>query len=67
MHTHGEEWCLSELIRLRGEVLAMQGRRTEAVRCYNEAIAVAQRQHAAAMELAVAASLRRLEEHVIPE
>jgi tetratricopeptide (TPR) repeat protein len=62
VHTYGEEWCLSELMQRRGDILAHEGRRDDARRAYQEALAVAQRQHAAILEQAAALSLRRLEE-----
>ncbi len=51
-----------ELFRLQGEVLATVGpaKFTEAESCYQRALALAQKQHAKALELLAAMSLCRL-------
>lgn len=66
VHTYGEEWCLSELMQQRGDLLAREGRRDDARRAYQEALAVAQRQHAAPLAQSAAFSLRRLEKSDSP-
>ena len=58
-HERGEERYLAELCRLKGEMLLMRGDEN-AADCFNEAIAVAQRQKAKSLELRAAMSLARL-------
>jgi predicted ATPase len=58
-HERGEERYLAELYRLKGEMLLMRGDEN-AADCFNEAIAVAQRQKAKSLELRAAMSLARL-------
>jgi tetratricopeptide (TPR) repeat protein len=57
--TH-ERWCLSELHRLKGELLKAEGEREQAEACFKEAIAVSRRQSAKAWELRAAVNLGRL-------
>jgi predicted ATPase len=58
----GEERYLSELYRLKGELLVMRDGPTiaDAIDCFNEAIKVAQRQKAKSWELRAALSLARV-------
>jgi predicted ATPase/class 3 adenylate cyclase len=58
----GEEWCKAELYRLKGELLLQQSsdNQPEAESCFQQAIAVAQSQHAKSWELRAATSLARL-------
>jgi tetratricopeptide (TPR) repeat protein len=56
----GERFCQPELLRLKGEALAMKGQEVESERCLREAIAVATQQEAKLFELRSAVSLCRL-------
>jgi predicted ATPase len=55
-----ERFFEAELRRLRGELLLMQGDKTEAEACFKHAIEVARRQQAKSWELRATTSLARL-------
>ena len=59
---NGEEWYMPELIRIRGELLLLQGDpgAAEAEDCYSRSLAWARRQGALSWELRTATSLARL-------
>ena len=57
----GERWCETELHRLKGELLLMQGEaESEVEGCFCQALEVARRQEAKSLELRTAMSLGRL-------
>jgi predicted ATPase len=58
----GEHWWDAELHRVKGEMLLSQSRqsRSEAKRCFEQALAVAHGQNAKSLELRAAMSLARL-------
>jgi class 3 adenylate cyclase/predicted ATPase len=58
----GEHWWDAEILRLRGDLLSRgpSGDRSEGERCYHEALAIAETQHAQAFKLRCATSLARL-------
>jgi class 3 adenylate cyclase/predicted ATPase len=58
----GEQWCESELHRLKGELLLQQNsdNATAAETCFQHAITIAQNQQAKSFELRAATSLARL-------
>jgi class 3 adenylate cyclase/tetratricopeptide (TPR) repeat protein/ABC-type transport system involved in cytochrome c biogenesis ATPase subunit len=56
----GEGWYQAELVRRRGELLALLGDEHEAQLCLEEAIEIAKSQYARAWELRAAVSLGRL-------
>jgi predicted ATPase len=60
--TTGERWYVSELYRLKGELLLQQseGKQAEAETCFQQAIAIAQNQQAKSLELRATTSLARL-------
>jgi predicted ATPase len=62
VRTTGECWWEAELRRLKGELLLAQSRdqHTAAQACFQQALAVARRQQAKALELRAAVSLSRL-------
>jgi adenylate cyclase len=59
-HQRREERYLSELYRLKGELLLQRDEPIDAAGCFNEAIKVAQRQVAKSWELRASLSLARL-------
>ena len=61
-HTTGESWTAAELHRLKGELLLLVSadNHTEAERWFHQALAIARRQQAKALELRAAMSLSRL-------
>jgi DNA-binding SARP family transcriptional activator len=65
VETTGERYCEADLVRLRGELLLMQGDQDEASQheaesCFQQAIEVARRQQAKSWELRATTSLARL-------
>ncbi|SHL83355.1 ATP-binding protein [Bradyrhizobium lablabi] len=57
----GELWCVPELLRIKGETLLLEKRLVpEAERCFDDALAMANKQGAASLELRTAMSLARL-------
>jgi adenylate cyclase len=56
----GEGFYLAELWRLRGELVKMQGNKSEAESCLQRAIEIARQQAAKSLELRASASLARL-------
>ena len=65
METTDERYCEAELHRLKGELLLMQGDKTEASfhqaeSCFQHAVEVARRQQAKSWELRATVSLARL-------
>jgi predicted ATPase len=57
---HGERFYLAELLRFKGEIVAREGRTSDAERCLEEALGVARSQHARLFELRAAATLCRM-------
>jgi tetratricopeptide (TPR) repeat protein len=55
----GEAWCLPELLRLRGEILADQGHGDEAEQSFLKSLDIAHEQGSLAWELRTTASLAR--------
>ena len=62
-HQRREERYLSELYRLKGELLLQRNEPTDAAACFREAIKIAQRQAAKSWELRASLSLARLNKH----
>jgi predicted ATPase len=58
-HQRREDRYLSELYRLKGELLLQRDKRTDAAACLDEAIRIAQRQEAKSWELRASLSLAR--------
>src|SRR5262249_55803537 len=63
--TTGERWYEPELHRLKGELLLQQkfDNQAEAETCFQQAISIAQSQHAKSWELRASTSLARLWQH----
>jgi predicted ATPase len=62
-HQRREERYLSELYRLKGELLLQRNEPADAAACFREAIKIAQRQAAKSWELRASLSLARLNKH----
>jgi predicted ATPase len=62
MQRTGDRWWEAELYRLQGELLVLQSRAQadEAEPCFHQALAIARRQQAKALELRAATSVSRL-------
>ena len=56
---NGETYYDAELWRLKGELLKLQGKTTEAESCFHEALEIARRQAAKSLELRASTSLAR--------
>jgi predicted ATPase len=62
LDTHGEDFTAAEVYRIKGEILLQQAvpDASQAEECFQQALAVARRQQAKALELRAALSLSRL-------